>query len=294
MPINNTGQGNSLNTAIKQIALGHVFKVHARIVECIHRKYRSNGWAYDPHYVYIDLNAGTGTNDDGRPGSPVIAQRVIAEEFKHDLSGVAIEQNEEAFSLLSQAMTGFQGWQLIQGDNNEKFGTQLLPSPGKSPFFGLVYADPNGVKDRLPLPAMTQFFRQYNARKLDVLIHISATALKRVKGAGTGTEDLQSIMAAIRKDCWFIRDSFGPWQWTFLFGTNWYGWPELNLRVDGIDIQNIYQLGLRRIRSPEGQAIFSKLFFTHAQQKKRLMPLPIDPTVSIYDIQNSLPFEPKL
>jgi three-Cys-motif partner protein len=261
MPINASGQGNSANTPIKQEAFRYFMAVHAGIVARALKKFQSSS------YYYIDTNAGTGTTDDQRDGSVLIAMDAIARNQLH-MQGYAIDVRADALTSL-QARLGFTPTiDLLHGDNATILRPTLLPS--KKWLMGLVYCDPNGVND-LPLDALIAFFHPNvpSTQHIDVLIHFSATALKRCHGAGLEKYTLTSIMQGINKRHWYVREAFHRDQWTFLFGTNWNQWPALQLRFGEVPLQGLLSLGMFPSTSLKGQSILETLLHTNGERKKK-------------------------
>lgn len=276
MPINETGQGQSKNTPIKQDCFQYFMGMHVKVAWGILRNPR-NIWA-ERMYYYIDTNAGTGLNDDGSHGSTLLAMKA---SYKVDLPLhlTAIEMNSEACAILKEqvdflarlprtgrtvtlggvalghpwsACVDIDQAQCLNADNAIALTPALLPeTPGQK--LGVVYCDPNGVDD-LPYDALVQFFRAPKAKNLDLLISIGATALKRCFGRGFQKYTLHHLVRDIPKRYWFVREGYDRNQWTMLYGTNWSKAPEeLNLKT------REKALRLRNVYSPEGVEIFLKL-----------------------------------
>jgi hypothetical protein len=287
MPVNGTGQGNSPNTPVKQRALEYFLRVHAGVVSGIVQKYPR--WT-DPHYYYIDANAGTGKNADGTAGSVLIAHETMAAAAL-PLIGTAIEKDYRAFLLLQGALYYAPTFRTLHADNAVALVPSLIPPTFSGRKYGLVYCDPNGVND-FPFDALVDFFQPQSptTQRLDLLVSIGANHLKRCRAAGLEKYTLTDIMQQVPKQHWYIREGYWKDQWTFLFGTNWDHWPELNLRVDGVALRGLQSLGMYKVGSVKGQAILAELSDTQAEAQKKSPQLPIAPTGNTWHIPVSSPF----
>jgi three-Cys-motif partner protein len=258
MPKSNTGQGYSQNTPVKQQALLYFMTLHTAVVShIIHR------WG-QAEYYYIDTNAGTGTNPDGTPGSALIAYQCMCQAGLQPY-GYLIEKDTLAANALMQHFAMATTMHVACADNHTVLRSSLFPQ-GRGWHMGLVYCDPNGVND-LPFEALVDFYanKRKETARLDVLIHLSATVLKRCQGAGLQKYTLPDLVQHIAKDHWFIREQNGRDQWTFLFGTNWDKWPTLNIRLDELVIKDKRSLGMYHIqKDAKGRAVFARLSATNA------------------------------
>lgn len=293
VPINETGQGNSDNTPIKQESYAYFLYVHADIVMAMQKK-----WAWiDRHYYLIDINAGTGSNADGTEGSIRLAQRIIRERG-HKLIAWAIEKRHDAVEQLRLALGDVSPFTILEGDNAALLQKALLPKDSTAKY-GLVYADPNGAYD-FPLDTIVAFFANHHraTKYLDLLVSISATALKRSKGTGILKYKLSDIMQRVDKKYWYLREPRpgDPWTWTMLLGINWPLWPELTIPLDG----QSRTLEFRRVSNPEWQHVVDRLTMTMQERQALLQKkipqliLPIEPTENIWPIPGSEPYGPRL
>lgn len=240
-------QGQSKATRPKQEALAAFITAHARIVEVIQSKHQ---WA--GAYCYVETNAGSGWNDKADClGSPLVAIEQLRQCSQLNYRCTFIEKHRRSAAALADRIEGIGA--VINADH-----TIALPSlevPQKA--FGLVYADPNALKDA-PFEAMRTFFARKDTQLIDALINVNAHTVHRVvasQKAGTpgGYYDLPGIMRRVGKQHWWIRRPFvtpGN-KWTFLFGSNN---SNLNIkRLGSVD------LPLFRIESPEGKSILESL-----------------------------------
>jgi hypothetical protein len=267
MPINRTGQGYSPNTPVKQKALEYFLHVHANIVRGAQGAWRGRA---DPHYYYIETNAGCGTNDDGTPGSVLLAQQIVTSTGLA-MQGIAIEKRAQAVFLLEQALRHVSTFRVIHGDNARVVTPALLPATVPGAKLGLMYCDPNDVNG-FPFEAVVRFFREDEptTQRLDLLVNLAANQLKRCQGAGHERHTLRGIMAQVHKEHWFIRQPYWHDQWIFLFGTNCKKWPTLQLRVDGVALRDYRSLGLYPVESVRGQEILANLVEPQAAARQRV------------------------
>lgn len=257
MPITQTGQGYGLSSALKREHFRKFLSVHTKICQSIIKR---KHWAYQK-YVYVDLNAGTGYYEEDE-GSPVSFLKAVGIEHK----AYFVEIDEQAAHLL-QANTqtlGRGGSNVICGDNKIMLphitkDLQRLTSgnSGKNKLaFGLIYSDENGTD--IPFNEMSQALSQPHMEKIDVLIYVSCTALKRVMKAlpAKGCRRISEYISLMPKQHWQVRQPVGAHQWCFLFGTNWPEYPQLTKQ------------GFYKIDSVEGQAILDRVSNTVEEIKE--------------------------
>lgn len=221
-----------------------------------------NGWV-DPRFLYIDLNAGPGMVD-GQKGSPLIflelanAKRIPFDAFfferdqrSRDLLTVAIRQWEQVQDQLY-------GNYHILGDHHADFDGVLAYSrqtltPGTT-YLGMAYADPNGTD--VPWDVLHTLNRTY--RRVDQLVNVTATAIKRANGAFGRTVTLEDRLYGVGKRYITVREPFrSAHQWTMAILTEWDNFPRFE------------RLGFHRVDSPEGQAILRKLTLTRDQLRQQ-------------------------
>jgi hypothetical protein len=249
MPIDNN-IGHSIYTASKQIGLSAIFSQHIAIVQQVLSK---NKWA-SKKYVYIDLYAGSGINQEEKcDGSPIIFLKSI--QNKLDYEAHFIENDPGNFLFLQQAAAFVNSHYEYLGDNRDWLPKILQTINTNS--YGLVYADPNGLADFDMLSQITA-----THRFLDVLIYYPSAAAKR------NGKSLDEYLKLIGKDCWIIQRPIGQWQWTFLFGTNY------------IDYKAWKKYGFLRLDDPCGQEIYKKLNYTNKELENIGQLSFINPSIS--------------
>lgn len=245
-----SAQGQSAVTELKQDALQSFIAAHANVVRVIQEKYP---WAGD--YTYVETNAGSGYNDKvGCVGSPVIATRQLAGVPSLRFRCLLIEKREDAAAQLEGRIAFASGnAQVFHGDHATLLPSLKLPKNA----FGLVYADPNALRDA-PVEALRAFFGRTDSDRIDVLYNLDAHQRRRVlaaqqRGNPGCYQDLHGVMRRIGKKHWWVRDAVtGPGaRWTFLFGSN----------NERLNIRNLNRVGLRMhpIKSAEGRQLLARL-----------------------------------
>jgi hypothetical protein len=188
-------------------------------------------------------------------GSPLAAVERFAELSQLRYQCTFIEKSRDSADALEQRMRNAQSCSVVCDDH--AIALPGLPVPSKA--YGLVYADPNALKDA-PYEAMRAFFSRPDGstKMIDALININAHMVHRVvAGQKAGTpgawQDLNGIMRRVGKQYWWIRQPFitAGNKWTFLFGSNT---PNLNIKGLGA-----VDLPMFRIDSREGKQILDGL-----------------------------------
>jgi hypothetical protein len=258
----NGSMGVSENTHLKQEHFTVVMNTHMAIVRSIMQR---KAWV-DPHYVYIDLNAGAGryTDERGTPitGSP-LRTLAIADRLALPLWGCLCESNRRTAAALQGALTAWgleeQGGTLRRGatamwiapasylEGVPHFLDACLPptTRRKAPYYGMIYSDENGAIPPFALLGEC-------ARRLpycDLLIHVAATTIKRQRysPAHPLMLRLDELMATVPKTTWVVREPYTHQHWTFLIGTNWDSFPRFRKQ------------GFWPVSSPEGASILRRL-----------------------------------
>lgn len=222
--------GRSLNTRIKYQNLHKFYWFHF----CFTRNAIFNHPRFfEPTYFYVDLNAGDGYCEKYGYGSPIIAAKTAA-KAKIDWNPFFVEKCPKNAQLLKHHFDQFGHSEYrdrVINDDYANFLASVEPKTKKSQL-GLLFADPNGICD-LYEKAIADFVS--DSPRVDVMIHINSTTIKRVAGAIGATKDLTSIMQSIAeakikasgsyrryrswREVWHIREPFwsGGGYWTLLF-----------------------------------------------------------------------------
>ncbi len=227
------GKGVSAMTGEKQLCLN---AISGRILGM----WSALGWARP---IVIDCTAGDGQPHGGHEASPVILSRHCT---GLGFPFFAIEKDFERHSLLCQTLnrsTSIMNCDMVDGLNS-------IHAEHGNTLGGLIYIDPNGtIPDADALgKAISKFERA------DILINITATAIKRNQGR------LQDVIEAMNKPEWYIRPPIGAWQWTMLVGTRSAGIKP----IDGI--------GFTSIKTQKGKGAFEKANHT-ANEIRELHPV---------------------
>jgi three-Cys-motif partner protein len=231
-------------TPIKQEGLAHFLNYHMDLTKAVLTKHSY----YPDTYVYIDTNAGYGYND-GAIGSPLIfLEKARAKNMKHEAH--FIELNSEYTDILQNKLSEIDETGFVHNGDHAEILPKLCKGLRKDTF-GLIYHDPNGVPS---FSMLSNDVFKSNTRKLDLLIRVSATGIKRKRTANPGNNNktLADCIKSIPKSTWLIyqvKDK-DPWQWTFLFGTNY------------AKLSAYQSAGFYRLDSDEGQEMLQKLSLT--------------------------------
>lgn len=240
--------GCSSYTPIKQASYARILRYHLRITKAVMQRW------HIPNYHYFDLNAGPGRYwlpDDGTPitGSPLVfldAAREVGVPYK----AVLIEKCAASCKRLLREVRSFENVEVRQGDHNiilDEYGSCHLKT------VGLIYSDPSDHE--VPFEALSRFCQAYP--KMEVLIHVAATAIKRTRAKDD--PDLRSRLGQLNKNYWLVRAPDGAWQWTFLLGTNWDGFKDYQAI-------NFYRMDTK------GREIIDKLNYTKTELARIYQP----------------------
>lgn len=99
---------------------------------------------------------------------------------------------------------------------------------------------------------------------MDILAHINANgAYKRTRHLHADRY-LAADLERIGKRHLWVRREEGPWQWTFVIGSNWPNFPRFDAR------------GIVPVSSDAGGAILERINFTHKERQRSMQAaLPI-------------------
>lgn len=201
---------------------------------------KKTDWA-DEAFHWIDAFCGSGMNESvDVEGSPLVFQSVM-NEHNWKYSAHCIDNNETCIQLLNERIGHDTRFNLICGDAYSSVKSIL--SKLKSNAFGAVYFDPNG---NLDWDAIARVSHEYTrAKRIDYLLHVPATTIKRDYYAGRRDCKLIQSLEKIKKENWYIcfpEQGDSKDQWCFLFGTNFGKWNGLqakgffNIQTDGASI----------------------------------------------------------
>ena len=222
--------GRSKNTTVKYRHLTEFFFFHFCFTQGAITKQTFN-WA--DYYSYYDLNAGDGYHPTYGEGSPIIAVRSARKVFT-EWNPHFIEKNAECCQRLKDNFVRFGFPHYCEQVINSNYASFLESVNNNSTELGLLFADPNGIKD-----LHEQEISQFVARSpyMDVMLHLNSTTIQRVIHAGiqSSPKTLKSVMQTIGEakikashsprrygnweDIWYIREPYwgGGGYWTLLF-----------------------------------------------------------------------------
>ncbi len=176
-----TSVGVSGHSISKQYRLGLFVLDHVAICSAIAKLKVWNQW----EYVYFDLFAGPGflTNKPNVPGSPVIALQTMA-GMEIPYWAHLFEKHPVTHGRLVTSVTGYKNASVYLGGFQDHLASIVDQLSRRLMRFGLIYADPNKLTPRDPsLFDFLKVLADHNATKyLDILVHVSATNYKRVRG----------------------------------------------------------------------------------------------------------------
>lgn len=238
MTVHENGYGESEETRYKLEQLRGLIKMHVGICA-------GQAWCRD--YRYIDMNAGPGIMDVSKQsGSPLIFLETASHAPSLPYHALMVEKDAGYVDQLRERVRLFPHVTVAHGDHAAIVPTYVSGLSGKPT--GLIFHDPKGVPS---FETLAQVTRMAQAQRMDILIYMSATNLKRPNGwkARRGRPDttLKEGIGTIGKTTWLIRRPRTNKCWTFIIGSNWTDFPTWK------------RAGFVRLDSAEGQAILEQL-----------------------------------
>lgn len=224
MPKTPTGQQYSDATPYKLDAFRYLMSFHAGVCELILRKYHQK-------YIYIDLNCGAGYQPEYQEfgeqvyGSPIIAIQELNEKnicpVCHfiDISQDSLASLEHTIQQLNLKCKAHY-W----NGNNKDCLIKISKIITGQNFQGLLYSDPNGKQD-FPLKEIKNFLGLPQMRKVDLLLNVATTYVKRWEVNPKVNWEAYSLKELINghgKKRVFIRNpENSALKWSFIYATNW-------------------------------------------------------------------------
>lgn len=256
MPIVN-GVGVSDETLTKQRHFTSIVETHLKLT-CDGIFKNKYNWVQNNTYFYYDLNAGPGVYND-IIGSPIIflneARKYRHVKFYVSLFEVLPENAEMLESnIRSMNYPDNIDISIINKDSAQYLNKYAFSSGNQQ--FGMVYSDQNGKIP--PFDTLSKFSEGKKSSRVDIVINLSATTIKRVSNQKYCTENrrLFDYLNIIDKNTWLIRKNHGRHQWTFLIGCNWKDFPEFK------------EIGFRKADSIAGKRILDELNYTSKEKKQ--------------------------
>jgi hypothetical protein len=244
-------QGQGDHTTEKQYGLEKVLSQWLSIMDRIVAKYKITS-----PVLYADMNSGSGWNEEVNCiGSPLL---FLSESEKHNFKKAIYFLEENARSvvelgerILETEPRDMTACQLIVGDHRESLPKIIDKYHG----YGLIYHDPNGMPS---FDLLRDLSKQPNFAKVDILLRISGTNYKRIRNGTKAVSNtisypnLKDQLKSINKRQWIVRDIIDPdpFQWTFLFGTNWTEYKDWESQ------------GFYKVESSKGAAILNRISYT--------------------------------
>lgn len=246
-----TGQQYSSATPYKLKAFRYLLGFHAGVCELITKK-------YNQPYIYIDLNCGAGSQPDYQEfgdevfGSPIIALQELNKKGIHPICHFC-DNSQEALESLEKVIRDMSlqcNPRYWLGDNKDSL-LKISKQLGESKFQGLIYSDPNGKQD-FPLDQIQQIIRLPQMNKVDILMNVATTYVKRWQSnpkANWETHSLDKVVFEHGKSRTFIRKPEDrSMKWTFIYATNW----DKQKNIKGIHLYDV--------NDPVGREILDHIF----------------------------------
>lgn len=247
-----TDYGKSSYTPMKQQHLREI----ATMVMCAAREAMGKhpDWATAP-FLLADLFAGPGVDDDGDTGSPLI----LLDAATAHLAAVEcwlFENHALRGSRLEMTVYGMPGPAQVRpivfvADCQGAFPpamADMIRRHRASKVYGLLYADPTG---EMPWTLIADAAARLP--RVDILLSLQATTVKRLHGVWPESKpSLEAALGGIAKTHWLVRELHGPYQWTFLLGTNYPGYARWGMK----------RIGLVPVDSADGQRIIERAYLT--------------------------------
>lgn len=276
----------SEGTWLKEQHFRGLLEIHLTVCNSIFSRHK---WARPP-YRYWDLHAGPGYLKDryrggqSYPGSPAVFLETAGQQLDgYGFKAMFFERRPEVADQLRYSVSClFPGLRpSIFAEPCEDVMERWLQHIGRDTRqLGLIYSDPIGT--RIPVDLLKHAAAALP--KVDILCHVAANSGSYKRGGREygGQHQLADDIRAIGKDYFLIREPYGPWQWTFVFLTNWDRCPEWK------------RAGFHRGDIPGyGQDLLERLDLTKRElHARRNTPLPFGltaPTPSTSGTPDSLP-----
>ena len=217
MPIDN-GVGWGDTTPDKVDGLQKIISQHLAVVKAIYNKKGRQ----EKSYYFIDCTSGPGYNANLELDmSPLIFLKMATGSGVY-CKAIFIEERIDNYSDLIQNinLTPYDSSKISVSTFNGNFKDVLLKVVSSIPrgSYGIIYFDPTSSLD---FDFVSRVFMHENLSMIDLLVHISATTMKRLQ------KPLAEEIKKINKKFWMIRDIYPTGrdlhQMTFLFGMNWNG-----------------------------------------------------------------------
>lgn len=215
MPVDN-GVGYSGTTFDKIDGLRKILSQHLAVVKVIYK-----GRQIQP-YFFIDCTSGPGYNTNLELDmSPLVFLKTATGSGVYCQAIFIEERIDNYFDLLRNIeITPYDFSKIKTSAFNGSFESVLPKATFAIPkwSYGIIYFDPTKSLD---FDFISRLFMHENLDRIDILVHISATTMKRLK------KPLVNEIEKVNKRHWLIRDVYptgrDQHQMTFLFGMNWNG-----------------------------------------------------------------------
>lgn len=256
-------------TAYKQESLSDCLGLQMKMVANIRNR---NAYLRVKPYLYIDLHGGKGIDEDGARGSPLVFYDAISNSNMPYRAEV-YEKDLVSFESLFDACSPLPNFRLHNEDHHEHI--KRLPKNSDKRQFGVVYCDPTDIN--IPVELLQTIVDVYP--KMEIIINISATNIKRVRGWArkrdideTELTWLDNILYSL-KPMWIIRKPYKAFQWTILMGTSWPKLPAWRSK------------NFEKITTPIGRAWFDKVVYSISEAQGMETP-KTSKQLSMFDMES--------
>jgi len=236
-------QGQSEITPRKQSDLERLYRYLFEVHRAITAKHINI-----QKFLYCDINSGCGENlKVGCKGSPKVFIDSIA-DYRFPKRAFFIDKEFSHVEILRANLPPADWITVVHADNRISLPA-IIRNYSDKWMHGLIYHDPNGIADFELLRAISNMGE---AERIDILIRLEATALKRYRTAfpEKDSRNLRDHLKGINKKHWIIQEPQTVHQFSFFLGTNW---P---------NISEMKKAGIYLLDSNIGRSIFDKLNYT--------------------------------
>lgn len=252
MPVNEEQIGHSEYTELKMYNFKKIAEMHVKICQGIISR---NSWC-DNKYFYMDLTAGTGVIPDTDLPNCASVMRNTLGNTRMQFQAHFIDQNNT--NTLRRNLGPSPCLYYYDNDHNHVM-KDIISKYVQKPSYGLIFYDPNapGIVNGhwQSLNSIADIYNNYpQLGQVDFMMYLSGTAVKRVRHLTQ--KKLQDWLAMLNKKHWVVRKPKGPWQWTFILGTNWDAYPKIR------------SIGFYPSKTEEGKNIFDTINLTNEELQK--------------------------
>jgi hypothetical protein len=140
-------------------------------------------WQKPSYLVAIDCTAGSGHSDDGEVGSPIIINKHFNNTIGGEFRQLCCEEEKSEYLKLSKIP--LVNCDVVHGSYQEMIFEWLKHIEWSGRFHGLLYCDPNGIKDAIDGTEVFRCLAQSDRfSRIDLLFSVSLNGYKRHSAPG--------------------------------------------------------------------------------------------------------------